>query len=220
MKRQKNVKLLSEISQCGKVLLFQLYFILEKVKQWSRRTSVAARGWGWRHEQVKQRGLWGQWNCSMWNFNGAYISVICPNPENEHPQCVYMKVAQSCPTLCKPMNCSPPGSSVRGILQARILERVAIPVSRRSSQPRDQTQVSCIAGTFFTIWVIKEAPMDCSGINRAWGVFQHAYQHLGSSQILGAKERGIEKKGTNIKKICLCLEESLRFYGKEGNYTH
>ena len=51
--------------------------------------------------------------------------------------------AQLCPTLCDPMDCSPPGSSVHGILQARILEWVAIPFSRGSSQPRDQTQVSC-----------------------------------------------------------------------------
>ena len=46
---------------------------------------------------------------------------------------------------------------VSGILQARILEWVAIPFSRRSSQPRDRTQVSCIAGTFFTSWVTSEA---------------------------------------------------------------
>ena len=47
-------------------------------------------------------------------------------------------VAQSCPTLCGPMDCSPPGSSVHGIFQARILERVAISFSRRSSRPRDR----------------------------------------------------------------------------------
>ena len=46
-------------------------------------------------------------------------------------------VAQSCPTLCDPMDCSPPGSSVHGILQPRILEWVDIPFSRGSSQPRD-----------------------------------------------------------------------------------
>ena len=57
----------------------------------------------------------------------------------------------SCLTFCDPMDCSQPGSSVHGILQARILERVAIPFSRGSFQPRDQTQVSCIAGRFFTI---------------------------------------------------------------------
>ena len=60
-------------------------------------------------------------------------------------------VTQSCPTLCSPMDCSPPGSSVQGILQARILEWAAIPFSRGSSLPRDQALVSCIAGRFFTI---------------------------------------------------------------------
>ena len=53
-------------------------------------------------------------------------------------------VAQSCPTLCDPMDCSLPGSSVHGILQARILEWFAISSSRGSSQLRDQTQVFCI----------------------------------------------------------------------------
>jgi len=55
-------------------------------------------------------------------------------------------VAQSCPTLY-----NPPGSSVHGILQARMLEWVAIPFSRESSRPRDQTQLSDVAGRFFTI---------------------------------------------------------------------
>ena len=55
-------------------------------------------------------------------------------------------VAQSCLTLCNTMDCSPPGSSVCGIFQARILEWVAIPFSKGSSQPRDWTCVSCIAG--------------------------------------------------------------------------
>ena len=54
-------------------------------------------------------------------------------------------------SLCNPMECSPPGSSVHGILQARILEWVAMPSFRGSSRPRDQTQVSCVAGKFFTI---------------------------------------------------------------------
>ena len=62
------------------------------------------------------------------------------------------EVAQSCPTLCDPMDCSLPGSSVHGIFQARVLEWVAVSFSRRSSQPRDWTRVSCIAGKHFTIW--------------------------------------------------------------------
>ena len=55
-------------------------------------------------------------------------------------------------TLCNPMGCSLPGSSVHGFLQARLLEWVAIPFSRASSRPRDRTQVSCMAGRFITIW--------------------------------------------------------------------
>ena len=60
------------------------------------------------------------------------------------------EVTQSCPTLCDPMDSTQPGSSIHGIFQARILEWVAISFSRGSAQPRDQTQVSCIAGGFFT----------------------------------------------------------------------
>ena len=62
--------------------------------------------------------------------------------------CMFIKVevkvlvAQLCLTLCDPMDCSPPGSSAHGILQARVLEWVAIPFSRGSSQPKDQTWVS------------------------------------------------------------------------------
>ena len=66
-------------------------------------------------------------------------------------------VAQSCPTLCDSMESSPPGSSVHGILQARILEKVAIPFSRESSQPKDQTHVFCIAGGLFTVWATRGA---------------------------------------------------------------
>ena len=62
------------------------------------------------------------------------------------------EVAQLCLTLCDPVNYSPPGSSVHGILQARILEWVAISFSRRSSRPRDRTQVSRIVGRCFNLW--------------------------------------------------------------------
>ena len=70
---------------------------------------------------------------------------------------VKVLVAQSCLTLCDPMDCSPPGSSVFGILQARMLEWVAIPFFRGSSRPKDWTWVSYIAGRFFTIWATGEA---------------------------------------------------------------
>ena len=65
---------------------------------------------------------------------------------------VKVLTTQWCSTLCHPMACSPPGSFAHGVLQARILEWVAIPFSRRPSWPRDQTPVSYIAGGFFTFW--------------------------------------------------------------------
>ena len=61
------------------------------------------------------------------------------------------EVVQSCPTLCDPMDCRLPSSSVHGILQARILEWVAISFSRGSFRPRDQTRVSHIVGRRFTL---------------------------------------------------------------------
>ena len=69
---------------------------------------------------------------------------------------VCVLVTQLCLTLFDHMACSPPGSSVHGILQARILEWVAIPFSRESSQPKDQTWVSRMEGRFFTIWATME----------------------------------------------------------------
>ena len=65
------------------------------------------------------------------------------------------EVAQSCPTLCDPVDCSLPGSSVHGILQTRILEWVAISFSRGSSRPRDQTRVSRIGGRRFNLWATR-----------------------------------------------------------------
>ena len=72
-----------------------------------------------------------------------------------------MLVAWSCSTLCDPMACSPPGSSVHEILQAGILEWVAISFSSGSSWPRDWIHVSCIAGRFFTIWATRKALISC-----------------------------------------------------------
>ena len=69
-----------------------------------------------------------------------------------HQTRLFRLVAELCPTFFNPMDCSPPGSSVHGILQARILEWNAIPFSRGSSQARDWTWISCIACRFFTDW--------------------------------------------------------------------
>ena len=78
-------------------------------------------------------------------------------------------VTQSCLTLCNPMDDRPPGSSVHGILQAKILEGVSISFSRGYSWPRDRTRVSSIAGRFFTVWA--QSPSLCFGaLKRVGGV--------------------------------------------------
>ena len=78
---------------------------------------------------------------------------------------VKTEVAQLCLTLCNTMD-----YTVHGILQARTLEWIAIPFSRRSSQPRDRTQVSSIAGGFFTNWAIREAKSYGSSIFKFWSI--------------------------------------------------
>ena len=104
-------------------------------------------------------------NCACW-FLISYLNPICWNTSefNLEQSFLYLYtlrvcVSQSCPTLCDTMDCSPPHSSIQGILQAIILEWVAIPFSKKSSQPKDQTWVSCIAGRFFTVWATREAPL-------------------------------------------------------------
>ena len=74
------------------------------------------------------------------------------------------EVTQSCPTLCDPMDCSRPGSSVHGIFQAIVLEWIAISFSRGSSQPRDWTQVSHTVDRRFTIWATREVPLWNRGV--------------------------------------------------------
>ena len=73
-----------------------------------------------------------------------WASIISTEPTFPNSMSV-CSVAQWCPTLWDPLDCSPPGSSVRGILQARMLEWVAISFFRGSSWPRDQTPISCIS---------------------------------------------------------------------------
>ena len=89
------------------------------------------------------------WYVLMWQVQGVTpATLIAVNEVSE--------VAQMSLTLCDPMDCSLPGSSVHGIFQARILEWVAISFSRGSSQPRDWTQVSHIVGRRFTLWATRE----------------------------------------------------------------
>ena len=77
-----------------------------------------------------------------------YFAIIYDESESE--------VVQSCPTLCDPMDCSLPGSSLHGIFQAIVLEWIAISFSRGSSRPRDRTRVSRIVDRRFIIWATRE----------------------------------------------------------------
>ena len=91
--------------------------------------------------------MWRLWTPKLSipvSWYSSFLLVFCPLKKK-----VKVLGAQSCQTLWDPMDCSPPGSSIHGILQARILEWVAIPFSRGSFCPRDQTCVSRIAGKFF-----------------------------------------------------------------------
>ena len=88
----------------------------------------------------------------------------------------WSEVAQLCPTLCDPMDCSLPGSSTHGIFQARILECVVISFSRGFSQPRDWTRVSCIAGRRFTIWATREVySIICFNVTQGKSIFLKKY---------------------------------------------
>ena len=81
-------------------------------------------------------------HCNTLAYDEGHAQQRHDSSEADHYQGLY---AQSCPTLCDPLDCSLPGSSVHGIFQARILEWVAISFSRGSSWPRDQTWVSCVS---------------------------------------------------------------------------
>ena len=83
------------------------------------------------------------------SYKGVWLSL-------SHTWCAVLSPSV-CPTLCDPTDCSLPGSSVHGISQARVLEWAAISFSRGSSQPRNQTWVSCTAGRFLTNWATRES---------------------------------------------------------------
>ena len=101
------------------------------------------------HHNSKASILW----CSA--FIMVQLSYLCTTTENK--TCVL--VIQLCPNPGDPTEWSPAGSSIPGIFQVRILEWVAISFSRRPFQPKDQTQVSCTAGRFFTHWATSEVPL-------------------------------------------------------------
>ena len=93
----------------------------------------------------------------------------------------WSEVTQLCLTLCDPMDCSLPSSSIHGIFQARILEWIAISFSRGSSQSRDRTRVSCIAGRLLTLWATREMKwVNSSALPHSGTIVKHIL--YGSSQ--------------------------------------
>ena len=118
------------------------FFIFEALHRWSRKFGKLSSG----HRTGKC-----QFQCQSHRKAIAKHFQTTTQLHSFHMVASEVKVTQSCPTLCYPMD-----YTVHGILQARILKWVAIPFSRGSSQPRDQSQVSCIAGGFFTSWATGE----------------------------------------------------------------
>ena len=98
--------------------------------------------------------LEGEYVLSVQAYIHRIVASFGINPRSDQ----IWSVAQSCPTLWDPMDCSLPGSSFHRILQTRVLEWVAISFSRGSSQPRDRTPVSGIPGRLFNLWANREAP--------------------------------------------------------------
>ena len=125
----------------GHILLVLPLFRKEQVP-WQTQVHV-------KHQALFQVQV-GVLQLSLLRFElGKLLKFKCQvKSKNKTPVCVCVLVSQLCPTLCNPMDCSPPGSSLHGILQARMLEWIAIPFSRGSSRARDQTQV---VGRFLTI---------------------------------------------------------------------
>ena len=104
------------------------------------------------------RGFWCSTEVSLWKMILQSLLGSCLPRSAPLLVCVHVcSVALSCPTLCDPMDYSPPGSSVHGIFQARTLEWIAVSFSRGSSSPRNGTQVSCTADRLFTYWAMREA---------------------------------------------------------------
>ena len=139
-------------------------------------------------------------------FSGQFSS------EGPEATLLESEVAQSCPTLCDPMDCSLPGSSIHGIFQARILEWVSISFSKGSSRPEDQTQVSCVVGRCFTIWATYPRPLQNEASCQSYWHIYHLISFL-FSQIASVKQMSghwrclymLQKKLQGILPISCCL---------------
>ena len=152
----------------------------------------------------------GQW-LQQWNSK-----TPAPSKESYDKPVLYL-VTQSCPTLCNPMDCRPPGSTVHGILPARILEWVAL------LQRRDQTQVSCTSGRFFTIWATREA---LDSILKSRDITLPTKVHLVKAMVFpvimyGCKSWTLKKASAKELMLLNCGigDDSWEFPGQQGDPT-
>ena len=115
-------------------------------------TNILSKGNNWKNRIIIQTS-------PMSGYRPVALLLFLTPEQNLCSCCMRAcRVSQSCPTLCNPMDCSPPGSSVHGISKARMLEWVAMPSSRGSSQPRGRTHISHIGRWVLYPW----ATMKCS----------------------------------------------------------
>ena len=121
------------------------------------------------------------------------------NPNPGHTSTREREVAQSCPTLCDPMDCSLPSSSVHGIFQAIVLEWIAISFSKGSFQPRDRTRVSHIVDRRFIVWATRE-------IHNLKKKYMHPYIH--STTIHSCQD---------MEKICMSTD---KWMDKENSFIN
>ena len=119
----------------------------DNIAQNYRVQALASKNWVW---------SWLGYSSPVWLYGLVMypVSSFISSYVNWECVCVCVHV---CLTLCDPMDCSLPGSSIQGILQTRILEWAAILIYKASSRSRDQTWVSCTTGRVFTVWATREA---------------------------------------------------------------
>ena len=132
--------------------------------------------------------------------------------------CDWLLVTQTSPTLCHPIDCIPPGSYVHGIIQIRKLEWVAIPFSRETSQPRDQTQVSYTAGRFFTIWATRKV-LSYSYVNGVSKEIRHLFHKVKYMIELRPKPVNSDFKAIALSISQYCLQTSWPVVHQQNNIT-
>ena len=151
--------LLSYTWKDGNLLSVLTHFSIFAWRSHEQKSLAGYSSWGHKESDITE-------GPSLTHFNHFGSDTL------SYEECEKWKgTCQLCSTLWDPMDCDPPGSSVRGVLWARTLEQVVTPFSRGSSWPRDWTSVSFTAGGFFTVWGTREA---------LWEIYPSPFLHAHS----------------------------------------